>query len=129
MSTDTPEFKLDPFVKEVWLEALRSGEYEQARESLVVYNDAYDNFDDYYDESACYYNTESPSSEVGYCCLGVLGKAFGLDDEDLRGNGFITSLMQFGAENINPIEDELSDLNDVENMSFLEIADHIEEHY
>ena len=43
---DTMTHKLDPKVKQLWLEALRSGKYEQTRECL--------------------------RDQHGYCCLGVL---------------------------------------------------------
>jgi hypothetical protein len=48
-------------LKRVWLEALRSGEYKQTRETL--------------------HNPESG----GFCCLGVAAKVWGIANEDQMG--------------------------------------------
>lgn len=50
--------------KTKWLEALRSGKYEQGHNSLVTFaNEEYD------DHNGCYSRSDEPT---GFCCLGVL---------------------------------------------------------
>lgn len=101
-------------VKQKWLEALRSGEYEQSSNVL--------------------------RSEGGFCCLGVLcdisrkGKweyrsLYNLEYscEGTKAMGFLTSPIEKWA-GINIDEQKtLARLNDDENYSFKEIADYIEE--
>lgn len=65
METKEKEFRLPRQITEKWLEALESGEYNQTKKML--YN-SYDN---------------------GYCCLGLLGKLCGIDNNALENNPYI----------------------------------------
>lgn len=55
--------KLDPDFKQKWVEALRSGEYEQGEDYLAMY----------WDEKGDY----------KYCCLGVAAKVCGLTNDQI----------------------------------------------
>lgn len=84
--------------KEKWLIALRSGEYEQGR--LWMEKDG------------------------KYCCLGVLNKACHLDLEvESVEIGYSTIEDMLGAKNMY----KCITMNDVDNKSFSEIADWIQE--
>lgn len=123
--------KLRPEVKTRWVEALRSGEYQQVTGNLRVHGEAGDRF----------------------CCLGVLcdlAKEEGvpLDVERMAGDVYTynglggtppTAVREWAYE-IAPLDDSawevagedgdpvaLADLNDVEGKNFSEIADVIEE--
>jgi hypothetical protein len=107
---------MNPLVKEIWLKALRSGEYQQCR---------------------AYLHTES-----GYCCLGVLSElACQSGEVDLErkwwsearfetfgsGSSFLDSRVATWAGLNADREQRLASMNDA-GKSFLEIADYIEEH-
>lgn len=97
-------------VKERWIKALRSSEYEQGYGHLYVKNE-------------------------GYCCLGVLA-----DVEDMWGNKKVkgsSKVLSSANEFLGPLQREqieldyddmykLVELNDDEEASFNEIADWIE---
>ena len=51
-----------------WVEALRSGKYQQAKGKLVVFD-------------------EEHEKAVGFCCLGVLGAVCGIELTDLERRG------------------------------------------
>ena len=90
---------LDPKIKQDWIAALRSGEYEQTREMLML---------DYDDQRR-------------YCCLGVLAKVAGIDGypsyHEIRSQSGLTTSDQ----------DVLFKMNDKDLKNFSEIADYIEE--
>lgn len=91
--------KLHPEVKELWLEALRSGEYEQARETI--------------------------RTATGWCCLGVLCEAIGYEvviAELQAGYRVADTLIPVDWM-------VFSGLNDIKEMTFPEIANVIEEQY
>lgn len=106
---------MNPSVKRAWVEALRSGGYRQAQGRL------YDRY------------------SAGYCCLGVLCDV--VDPEGWRSDG--SYVAEFDGETVlmwDVLSDEvldalgmpedeakgLMDMNDTEDRSFDEIADHIE---
>lgn len=129
-------------IAELWVKALRSGEYEQARGKLRVTRDSGDAF---------------------YCCLGVLCDLYrvqtGLGEwsvaESLAGNrhvyfsdtsipgwyctsasDLVTSVVNWAGckSHTGEFRDEagrryLIELNDIEKKTFLEIADVIEKHW
>lgn len=64
---------MDPEIKELWLDALRSGEFKQSKG--LLWGDIRDRHDD-------------PTGELGYCCLGVLCKVMGWDLHDADGRIF-----------------------------------------
>lgn len=96
---------MDVEIKRKWIEALRSGKYNQAQRELFRFRD------------------EEYENPVAYCCIGVgnhlvlsgtcladlvtseVGRALGLDEDQI---------------------DKLVELNDDEEASFAEIADYIE---
>jgi hypothetical protein len=97
---------MDAEIKRKWVEALRSGAYEQGRGQLC--------------------------KDGAYCCLGVLcvltGLAISADGEqvvDEQGLSFGYAPVRKIA---GPSLHTLWRLNDVEEKSFAEIADYIEEH-
>jgi len=111
-------------VKAKWVEALRSGEYPQAQNALVVY---------------------SEHEPLGYCCLGVLGAVCGPlvgltaedigmlenpEDELLSGTASesrdLTTgvLKRFGLDP--GVASELMNDNDSEEASFEDLANKIE---
>jgi hypothetical protein len=96
-------------IKEKWVQALESGEYNQGRGQLI---DEYGNL----------------------CCLAVLGKCQGLkfkgsdefDGEYIPGTySSYSQLVQFGLDGVN--QDKLITMNDNEQKSFKEIAEYIKE--
>lgn len=108
VSTDD---RLNPEAKAKWLEALRSGRYAQARESL--------------------------RNSDGFCCLGVLcdatnpngwsGQAWSYKGSTM----WETSLPVNFMNEINlagEMEDNLINMNDRQGKSFSQIADWIEAH-
>lgn len=101
---------LTPRRKQQWLDALRSGEYQQGRERLRAYE----------------VGDESPR----YCCLGVLNAVVGGLEGLSWTSGWLRSfndgsLVRGLSEDD---QDTLSQLNDVDGASFDQIADWIEAH-
>jgi hypothetical protein len=101
--------KLPEDFKKKWIDALRSGEYKQGKNHLVIFGN---------------------NNEPYYCCLGVAGKVCGLSDIDLRFQDFFTQThvnnlpdLLFGEDNVPAM---LAKMNDDDNMSFNKIADYIE---
>lgn len=106
---------MNPSVKRAWVEALRSGEYQQVEGRL------YDRYRD------------------GYCCLGVLCDVIDphrwlsngayeavIDGEVIRMHDALDELV-LGALGMPEAEaDRLMDMNDQDCKSFDEIADYIE---
>lgn len=99
--------KMDPDLKKRWVEALRSGKYQQGEGQLQL--------------------------GYTYCCLGVLADVMGvLTHEgvvpDGQGGEWAGSLPHDMVTGL-PQETQrrLQTMNDCQNMSFCEIADHIEE--
>lgn len=95
--------KLPIEFKEKWLAALRSGEYEQCKEAL--------------------------HKDGGHCCLGVAEIVLGINSIDetgliLKGKNIPEAIK--GASFENKTVGTLTRMNDIENKSFLEIADWIE---
>lgn len=95
---------MDAELKRKWVEALRSGEYEQGRLKL--------------------------NSHGRYCCLGVLCDVAGLKWLRCSELGFIPAgdhihqhLVRFGIANESS---DLVDMNDNQGKTFAEIADYIE---
>lgn len=123
--------KLPQEFKEKWIAALRSGKYKQAQESL---------FSGIYDD-------ENDTSVIGYCCLGVACKVAGISDDDMSGHpypsdlgpshqknlpelllehgGYFSTITSF-EEQKNEVS-KLMHMNDVQEKSFPEIADYIEQ--
>lgn len=88
--------KMDAAIKMGWVQALRSGEYQQTRCRLV--------------------------DTIGHCCLGVLADQFGMIGACEEGIFFVGGECQclgLGAQQ------ELSSMND-NGKSFEQIADYIE---
>lgn len=101
------ELKLPEDFKKKWIEALRSGKYTQGKFFLQSTN-----------------NT--------YCCLGVACRVAGIK-RDLRDFTTIKNIPMFDnvpkilhADDSPDIVTGLASMNDLENKSFLEIADYIE---
>ncbi len=89
---------MDPEIKKLWIEALRSGEYEQCIGAL---HDA-----------------------TGYCCIGVLRE---LVVPDNVGEFCDTYTEIRDASGLSPeAEGECIDWNDGEKLTFLQIADKLE---
>lgn len=117
-------FRLPDDFKAKWLNDLRSGRYEQARQELVSFTyeakDEHGNFEE---------------SHAAYCCLGVayFGSSFNktrmpsLDVPDGRNFSEETeaacAVMGIPAE----VQEVLVNLNDEKGWNFLEIADWIKE--
>lgn len=106
-------FKLPKPFAEKWLIALRSGKYKQGRSHLVTY----------------------VASKPQYCAIGVALKISGLDDYDLQGSLSITEKIAkkttvphelTGHYRKNKLVAKLTELNDLKEASFHEIADWIE---
>lgn len=114
--------KLKPDVKAKWLEALRSGEYQQAKGQLSVGEQDANEF--------------GPAQGVTYCCLGVLAKVCGLGCEMNLGtipfDDFLQVIGDCGMEDTDDaqerVQDALATLNDSDEYSFLQIAEVIAEH-
>lgn len=96
---------------EKWVEALRSGEYEQGDGSL-------------FKKETC-----------AFCCLGVAGLICGLEKDDMQNVGDLSDI-DFISKNKMPIQLfddgyylqlEAMDLNDNQKMSFPQIADWLEQ--
>jgi hypothetical protein len=90
---------MNKFVTEKWLPALRSGEFKQIRGTLC-------NLDN------------------SYCCLGVAAKVAWDNVSDDTLYRYIRDLIGVDRQG----SDCLVKLNDVERLSFSEIADYIEAH-
>lgn len=125
MPTMTEYRKLDPTVKDVWVTALRSGDYHQGKKQLG----------------------KKPSShkhdEVEFCCLGVLAVAtpdtsktywkenqLCIPDQDQYVTWDEVAQLPLWLGDIYGLDDEaqnsLTEMNDSAGMSFAEIADWIE---
>jgi len=103
------EKKLSLDIKQKWVEALRSGKYNQT--IGVLYNG---------------------NNKNGFCCLGVLGHVCGVSLEVLLGLGVLHSSMNvpkllMGDCGSNIIVEKLTRMNDIQGKSFTEIADWIEQ--
>ena len=83
-----------------WIKALRSGEYKQGRGTL--------------------------SADSHFCCLGVYGAINGVPEEDLIGRGLLPPhvLPQTTQSRLAGMNDGIGAFQ----MTFKEIADHIEKH-
>lgn len=108
--------KWQQYNRQRWCAALRSGSYPQGEGALVS-----DVFDD---------NREMLGTE--YCCLGVAQKLFGMDDssstnEDDGPNEFLDSDQAMVRLGITEEEQhKLAMMNDDPDISFIDIANHIE---
>lgn len=109
---------MDPELKKRWVEALRSGEYEQGTGHLRT-------------------------KDEKFCCLGVLGDVAGYDWEESPGpyllnakgsksGGLLPAVLNAELGIPSDIEIQLSNMNDgaegYRPSTFEEIADYIEEH-
>jgi len=114
------EGKLPPVFKKKWLEALRSGKFEQIDGSLARKHT----------------KTEmemGAKQEWGFCVLGVAAKVAGYSNDKVRRAGGniperfekVPSLLREDHE-MSHIADGLMDMNDTQKKSFTEIADYIE---
>lgn len=115
--------KLDPEFKAKWIEALRSGKYKQGKGRLYTFN--------------------NNNNESTYCCLGVAGLVCGLSNETLDGYySYGERCSNNRYESFEPIEipvqliyrhnktsiaRELWTMNDIDERTFEQIADWIEE--
>lgn len=124
--------KLPPEFKQKWLQALRSGEYNQGNGQLVEWT---------YKENE--EGEDIREYPIGYCCLGVACKVAGIDDETMEDYAFIdweTPLAEYdipkelkGDSDDNPVAKLLAHMNDGtgefigNKQSFSAIADWIEE--
>lgn len=93
-----------------WIEALESGQYEQGTECLKWSTD-----------NAC-----------SYCCLGVLAEVMGLQWDNSKYSKYkfgVDGDINYISDNILPlgVQQELAKLNDIQGMSFLEIAEVLKE--
>jgi hypothetical protein len=95
---------MNAVLKNLWVEALESGAYEQ--------------------------DTGTLKTDLGYCCLGVLCEVAGQEMPkggkwDITLSGVLTSeqLEYFGLSELEQLA--LANLNDRERMSFQDIAEHI----
>lgn len=107
-------------VKQVWIEALRGGEYEQCNGALALNGDDFDSF----------------------CCLGVLTNIYceetaqGFDDVATNREGLplgtlppaVVNWAGLGSDNPIVGDDTLVECNDNRHKTFPEIADLIEKH-
>lgn len=95
-----------------WVKALRSGEFEQSRESLkVTKQDAEDDKKFY----AKYPDIEGEARTPGYCCLGVLKATCPTDFKYTQWDSGLLKPEEaeaFFGEDHQLIQDRLSDLND-----------------
>lgn len=95
---------MNPEIKALWVKALRSGEYRQTH-GLLYHNG-------------------------GYCCIGVLGKALGVQLENKLPRDLRTSVLDIQAMEKAQLSSDEADafalMND-EGYSFVAIADKIEE--
>lgn len=98
--------KMNPEIKQKWVEALRSGRYKQEKGALLV----------------------QASGGAGYCCMGVLCEIVdGLPP--FKGQVFPTETTwkTCGGLELMGLENTLSLMNDQEGKTFPEIAQWIEE--
>lgn len=107
--------KMNPEIKQKWVEALRSGDYKQAR--------------------SCLYDPETNS----YCCLGVLTDIYRKElnrSKCFLAGGYLSDNTQewAGLSSCDPIINpsratmrSASDSNDILSLNFNQIADLIEE--
>lgn len=105
--------KLDPIVKQKFIEALRSGKFTQGHNSLVKI---------------------SINGDKKYCCLGVLCEISGMKEADQSyeyNNYHYVSRLPPGFRNKINMSDNtqytLMTFNDFDEMNFNQIADWIEE--
>ena len=89
-------------LRDEWVRALRSGEYEQGRGRLRKGN----------------------GEDAKYCCLGVLGVVCGSPDIELLHD--VMTHINATTELLTSLRMRLIDMNDRDLMSFPEIADWIE---
>lgn len=101
---------MNPELKEKWIAALRSGEYKQTKGRLMR-------------------RWKKQNGEgYNYCCLGVLETiAPGDYNYELRSEEMMLYMTQTELGLCSDTAKELARLNDVEEKSFKEIADYIEE--
>jgi hypothetical protein len=102
--------KLDPQVKTKWLEALRSGKYQQGVGYVVSIGDEV-----------------KVGKENQYCCIGVGAQALApqTDPRDIREFGTHGAAQRLGLDTTT--ERILIAKNDLDEWSFRKIADWIEE--
>jgi hypothetical protein len=121
---EAPKIKLDPDVKARWLDALRSGRYQQSRGALCQDEDG----------ALCHIGLAS-----SFCCIGVLGHLEKLhqyertsDIVDKFSDVFSDSLTVQGNVATEPrtmsVAMTLVEMNDGERLNFNQIADWIEEY-
>lgn len=109
--------KLPIDFKTKWVAALRSGEYKQTDGKL--YRSGF----------------ERTSLKTGYCCLGVACIVAGYPKEELAGLSIIPQrfykvpAMLCGGVGERYAVQALTNLNDMKNYSFNQIADYIEQNY
>lgn len=92
--------------KTKWLKALRSGKYKQG--DGVLYREVYVGDDD--------------KAQAQFCCLGVYGRCVSkLKLEEIEGRDYL-------SETAIPrtVQNNLSNMNDIKNLSFKRIANWIE---
>jgi hypothetical protein len=98
------KFKLPKPFGVKWLEALRSGEYQQSTSELVTIDKS---------------EIEPTVDATGFCCLGVAGHLCGYKLNELDGDGFLYAIkfsnvpleIQNGPYNLNLVQ-LVSELND-----------------
>ena len=96
---------MDVVLKKQWIEALRSGKYQQGRIYLR--------------------SSHNNSSKPRHCCLGVLADIKGWE---VRQSQSVLRPIQLEAVGLNPEnQGNLIRMNDDEDKDFVEIADWIEE--
>lgn len=120
---------LCPIIKSIWLEALRSGDYEQEQDMFFVQDDEPVTYHTPDGEQPLvhvgpyfYLAAEWEETESGYCCLGVLAKQLGWSTEKTSFNFNELELLGITQDQ----QAELIEMNDDEGRSFEEIADWIE---
>jgi hypothetical protein len=116
----TAKTKLSEPFRTQWIEALRSGKYQQASGSLMKVEDG----------------------TIGYCCLGVACKIVGIADNHLHGYGSTANLssdvnqvlprmLRYEVDGIEgdaiDFRGECIDMNDNKRYSFAQIADWLEQ--
>lgn len=92
--------KMNPDLKHKWIEALRSGKYEQGEEGTLK------------------------DLKGGYCCIGVLGEISGIN---LYSSDAVESYGLIPHDGLKRVLWRMNDGADGHRYSFCEIADYIEQ--